>query len=135
MSDGVTMEFKVHLGHGRSGSKVIKRGSKPLDAPAGPGTVPRIAKLMALAIRFEELVRTGEVRDFAEIAELGHVTRARVSQIVNLLNLAPDLQEEVLFLPAVAGDRSTMTERRVREIAGEADWERQRNLWRCARDA
>src|SRR3712207_3152134 len=34
-----------------------------------------------------------------KVARLGHVTRARVTQIMNLLNLAPDIQEAILFLP------------------------------------
>ena len=63
------------------------------------GRVPRISRLMALAIRFEQLVRDGTVRDYAELARLGHVSRARIAQITNLLNLAPDIQDEILSLP------------------------------------
>jgi hypothetical protein len=59
---------------------------------------PRVARLMALAIRCEGLVREGTVRDYAELARLGQVTRARMTQIMNLLWLAPDLQERLLFL-------------------------------------
>ena len=55
------------------------------------------ARLMALAIRFEHLVRTGRVASYAVLARLGQVTRARISQIANLLHLAPDIQEELLF--------------------------------------
>ena len=130
MNDGVTIDFKVHFTTGRTGARVMNAGerSAPADLPAG--CVPRISKLMALAIRFEELVRSGEVADFADIAELGHVTRARVSQIVNLLNLAPDIQEAILFLPRVAGERDAVPERKVRAIAAEPDWARQRESWR-----
>ncbi len=46
-----------------------------------------IAKLMALAIRFEQMAWGGEVADYAELARLRHVTRARMTQIMNLLNL------------------------------------------------
>jgi hypothetical protein len=84
---------------------------------------------MALAIRFDDLVRSGELRDFAEIAELGRVTRARVSQIVNLQNLAPEIQEEILFLPPVQGERDTVSEREVRAIAAEPSWTAQRQRW------
>src|SRR5215469_10236219 len=59
---------------------------------------PRVACLLALAHRFEQLVRTGAVEDYAEISRLGGVSRARVSQIVNLLALAPSIQEQILFL-------------------------------------
>src|SRR5665213_52582 len=61
--------------------------------------IPRIARLMALAIRLEELVKDETVQSYAELAQLGHVTRARMTQIMKLLQLAPDLQEQLLFLP------------------------------------
>ena len=129
MSDGVTLEFKVHFTTGDCGKRVLHAGDEPEPVAVPPGRVPRIAKLMALAIRFEDLVRSGEMADFAEIAQLGQVTRARVSQIVNLLNLAPDIQEALLFHPPVAGDRDAISERTVRAIAAEADWGVQREMW------
>lgn len=54
---------------------------------------PRLARLMALAIKFDGLVRQGVVRDYADLARLGYVSRARITQIMNLLHLAPDIQE------------------------------------------
>ncbi len=62
---------------------------------------------MALAIRFERLIQAGEVADYAELARLGHVTRARITQIMNLRLLAPDIQERLLFLPRIEGGRET----------------------------
>ncbi|QYK49193.1 MAG: hypothetical protein KF838_04905 [Phycisphaeraceae bacterium] len=129
MSEGITMSFKVHFTRGQTGQRLMHEGTKPPPAPVAGGRVPRISRLMALAIRFDELVRRGAVTDFAEIAELGQVTRARVSQIVNLLNLDPTLQEALLFLPLVAGERETVSERDVRAIAAEPDWGRQREMW------
>jgi hypothetical protein len=130
MTDGVTLDFTVHFTSGRAGQRVMHAGAKPPPPAVPEGRIPRIAKLMALAIRFEDLVRRGEVADFAELAELGQVTRARVSQIVNLLNLAPDIQEEILLLAPVAGDRDAVSERELRSIAAEPGWDRQRQLWR-----
>lgn len=129
MSDGVTLDFKVHFTTGRSGTRVLHAGERATPPEVPAGRVPRISRLMALAIRFDGLVRSGEVADFADIAELCQVTRARVSQIVNLLNLAPDIQEAILFLPPVAGEREAVSEREVRAIAGEANWGRQREAW------
>jgi hypothetical protein len=126
---GVTVEYAVHFARGPRGQLELQQGEAPPEPDADAGAVPRIARLMALAIRFDGLVRRGEVADFAEIAALGHVTRARISQIVNLLNLAPDIQEAILFLPRVAGVRDAVTEREVRAIAGEVCWERQRAMW------
>jgi hypothetical protein len=135
MSDGVKLDFSVHFTTGRTGQRILHAGAKPLPMPMSLGRLPRISRLMALAIRFDSLVRLGEMADFAEIAALGQVTRARVSQIVNLLNLATDIQEEILYLPPVAGDRDAISEREVRSIAGEPDWGRQRERWRDVRRA
>ena len=55
----------------------------------------------SLAIKFQDMVGRGEVRDYADLARLGYVTRARMTQLMNLLNLAPDIQEDILFLPGV----------------------------------
>jgi hypothetical protein len=88
----------------------------------------RIACLLALAYRFEGMVRSGVVKDYAELARLGHVTRARVTQIMNLLNLAPEIQEYLLELPC--GDGREITERDLRSIAAEVRWDRQRDLFR-----
>jgi hypothetical protein len=82
---------------------------------------------MALAIKFDEMVARGEVRDYAELARIGHVTRARLTQIANLSLLAPDLQEQIL-LNEVRGCR--LLERQVRSIIAEVDWGRQRQSWR-----
>lgn len=129
MSEGVTIEIPIHFDSGQGGQRLLRAGAAPPRAAAPEGRPPRLARLMALAIRFDELVRTGEIEDFAAIAELGHVTRARVSQITNLLNLAPDIQEAILFLPPVRGDRDGVSEREARAIAAEADWATQREGW------
>ena len=94
-----------------------------------PGNVPRVARLMALAIHFDGLLCRGEVADFATLARLGQVTRARMSQIMDLLHLAPDIQEALLFLPRTQNGRDAVTEHDLRPIAAEADWERQRESW------
>jgi hypothetical protein len=65
--------------------------------------IPRIARLMALAIKFQDMINRGEVRDYADLARLGYVTRARITQIMNLLLLAPDIQEEIMGLGGVPG--------------------------------
>ncbi len=127
---GWKVDFKLHFKEGRHRKKKIRNGDAPADStPVAPGTIPRISKLMALAIHFEKLVQEGLVADYAELARLGHVTRARISQIVNLLNLAPDIQEEILFLPRVLEGKEPITEHQVREIAREADWKHQKILF------
>jgi len=64
------------------------------------------------------------------MARLGHVTRARVTQIMNLLNLAPDIQEELLFLPRTVKGHDPIRERHIRPIAASLDWRKQRRMWK-----
>lgn len=125
------IQFKVHFQATRRGKKKVVVGAKPTSAAAPLGNLTRVTRLMALAIRFEQLIRDGEVRDLADIARLGHVTRARVTQIMNLLHLAPDIQEAILFLPRVEEGRDPLTERDLRPIAALPDWRKQRTQWRA----
>ena len=95
----------------------------------GKGNIPRVAKLLALAIRFERLVKRGDIQDYADLARLGYVTRARITQIMNLLNLAPDIQEEILFLPNTMKGRDPILEKDLRPVAAVPHWSRQRKMW------
>ncbi|MCX5674890.1 MAG: hypothetical protein NTX87_07765, partial [Planctomycetota bacterium] len=76
------------------------------------------------------LVRDGAVRDYADLARLGNVSRARLTQIMNLLHLAPDIQEAILFLPRTDRGFDPISERQIRRVTAEPDWRRQRRLWR-----
>jgi hypothetical protein len=83
-----------------------------------------------LALRFDQLIRAGVVADYATLAKLGHVSRARISQIMNLLLLAPDIQEALLFLPRTERGRDPIHLRQLQPLAAILDWEQQRSLWR-----
>ena len=100
-------------------------------APVPLGRVPRVARLLALALRLEQLVQTGVIANYAELARLGHVSRARVTQILNLRWLAPDLQEAVLFLPRTVRGRDPIPLRQLQRVAAELDWKHQRRLWQA----
>ncbi len=84
---------------------------------------------MALAIRFDQLLREGKVADQSELARLGHVTQPRMTQIMNLNHLAPDIQELILHLPPVAEGRDPVTERDLRPITRMVNWRGQRAMW------
>ena len=104
-------------------------GPVPTACEHPKGRLPRIARYMALAIYYEDLIRKGHVHDYAEIATLGHVTRARVTQIMNLRLLAPDIQERLILLERVVECRDSFSLRRFQSIALEADWRTQRKHW------
>jgi hypothetical protein len=129
MSMTMTIEVPVFFQPvGRSGRKALRPVE---DKPALPaGRVPRVARLMALALRLDELVRTGQVASYSELASLGHVTRARICQILNLLHLAPDIQEALLFLPPTQRGRDAIILADLMPIAACIDWRKQRRLWR-----
>lgn len=130
-----TIECHVHFGRrGRGCRKELRTGQEPPAPTCEPGRLPRVARLMALAIRFDQLIRDGVVADYAELAQLGHVTRARISQIMNLLNLAPDLQEQILFLPHTAHGRDPIHLAQLQPIASTPDWSKQRRRWRALQE-
>ncbi len=118
---------QVHFKVGRSGARSLRVG--PAKPAPKPGRIPRATRLMALAIRMEGLIERGAVTTQAELAVVGHVTRARVTQILNLLHLAPDIQEALLDLPPVVQGREPISERQMRPIAAEIDWGVQRAMW------
>lgn len=127
----ITTRSTIHFRRARRGRKELRRGEAPPTPPPPVfGRVPRIARLMALAIRMQRLIEAGEIRDYAELARLGHVTRARMTQIMNLLNLAPDIQEDILFLPPVESGRDPIRELQLRPITLVPDWRKQRRMWR-----
>ncbi len=126
----ITVKRKVHFVRRDRGRKTIADQPRPTEQ-AEPGRIPRISRLMALAIHFDRLIREGKVTDLSEIARLAHVTQPRMTQIMNLNHLAPDIQEELLFLPRVTNGRDAIHERMLRPIAAEISLRRQRQLWRA----
>jgi hypothetical protein len=109
------------------------RGSSQLPT-AGPhssrhyGRLPRITQVLALAIHFEEIIARGDAKDYADIARLSCLSRERVSQIVRLVYLAPDIQVELLYLPP-SSQRFPISETSVRKIASLLCWTDQRREW------
>ncbi|MBZ5592781.1 MAG: hypothetical protein LAP39_11130 [Acidobacteriia bacterium] len=119
----VEIQFRLHA----TGRPPGKTG--PLDAPAsGNGRLPRVTQVMALAIQFQDMIQRGEARDYADLARLGCLTRERMSQIMELVWLAPDIQQEILYLPPTGG-RYPISEAAVRRIANSLSWPDQRREW------
>jgi hypothetical protein len=127
MTKGLTVTKQVHFRTAKRGRKVIAEGAEAKVPDLG--RVPHVSRLMALAIHMDDLVRRGEVTDCAELARLAHVTRARMTQITNLLHLAPEIQEALLYLPRSRGGRDAITERQLRPVVAVPDWRKQRWMW------
>jgi len=130
MTTPSTIECTVHFRRRGLGARKELHADPERPVPSEqPERVPRLARLMALALRFETLVRSGEIEDYAALARLGHVSRARISQIMNLLQLAPDIQEKILFLRRTERGHERPHLRQLQPIAAVWDWQRQRRLW------
>lgn len=125
-ADGMSVQVEVSL-PGRQRARQVPKQAQPSPvAPRPtPPRIPRITRLMALAIKFQDMVDRGEVRDYADLARLGYVTRARVTQIMNLLLLAPDIQEMLIF----SGCEHKLSERRIRAAIKQTRWASQRALF------
>ena len=93
------------------------------DAPASRPA--RVAVTLAMAHRIRQGILAGEIQDQADAARRLGLTRARLSQILDLTNLAPDLQEEILFLEVIDG-RESLRERALRVALRTASWDEQR---------
>lgn len=133
LETGVTQKHTLKFIREHNARRAVQQVHEDGKPPAEPGRVPRVTRLMALAIRFEYLLQKGAVRDQTELAELGHVTRARVTQIMNLLYLAPDIQQELLFMPRITNGKDSITERHIRSVVSSLDWAAQRSRWRVLR--
>jgi hypothetical protein len=131
MNPNLTVTRDFHITRRERGQKQL-HGGKTSDEPRGK--IPRIARLMALAIHCDELIQNGDLADQSELARFGQVTTARTTQILTLLALAPDIQEAILFLPRTTKGRDAIKETDVRRITTVLDWRKQRRLWATLRD-
>ena len=127
---GFEVEITIPARHSRRARDVEERLGpvEPVPAPKPDPRIPRITRLMALAIKLQEMIDRGEIQDYVDIARLGYITRARATQIMNLTLLAPEIQEALLFANENDGMCKT-TEHDLRKLARIAKWVDQRRLW------
>ena len=117
---GFRVEIPVRIRRGRR----AQRAMAAEDAPQHQEPPPRIALLLALAHKWETMIRRGEIRDYTQIARPTGLTRGRIAQICGLVLLAPDLQEAIL-----APHCNTLPTHTLRQIAGRTNWGEQRSKW------
>jgi len=109
---------------------------RPSDVPPPRnGRLPRVTQVMALAIQFQDMIQRGEARDYADLARLGCLTRERMSQIMELVWLAPDIQQEILEFPPSGAARFPISEVAVRKIASPLSWNEQRDAWQTLKNS
>ena len=84
-------------------------------SPRQPRT-PRVAALLRKALSWEAQLESGDIANQAAIAAREGVTRARVTQVLGMLRLAPEIQEQILGMPASVR-RPHVTERALRSIS------------------
>ncbi len=106
---GIAIQCKVRFGKG------LKRSPSAGDSKR----VPRVTRMLALAYHIDRLIDSGEVKDYAEAARIFGVTRGRMTQVMNLLNLSARIQELLL-----SGELH-VSERLLRELGRDPNWERQ----------
>ena len=127
-ADGLVVRAKLvreRRAHGRVEFSVHGASApapEPVRRPA------RIAQMLALAHHIERSIEAGTYVDRAHAAKSLAITRARVTQLCDLLVLAPDIQEELLFLESVDGVEPT-SERALRAITRMLSWREQRAAW------
>ena len=127
----LSVEYKVAFGNGSRKAK----GEKKPAAPKPPtNKLPRITRLLTLAHHLQDLMDQGIVQDYADIARLSGLTRARVSQIMNLTLLAPQIQEELLFATPGEVLSTHSKEYAVRMALKTPVWEEQINVWETVID-
>jgi hypothetical protein len=120
--DEITFTLQPSPMRRRSGNRTTS------SLPLGPA-LPRISRLMALAIKLDGMLADHADLDCKELARVGNISRTRLTQILNLLQLAPDIQERLLWLPAAVKGRDPITEKQIRKLCGLYAWERQRQAF------
>jgi hypothetical protein len=124
MSNGATFEIQFQLR-----PKPRPAGEVAQSEPRSSGRLPQITRVLSLAIHFDEMIRTGDAKDYADIARQTCLCRERVSQIARLNYLAPEIQMELLYLPPVPTGRYPINETTARSIANLPFWGDQRREW------
>jgi len=125
MTAGVPLEIRFSL-------RTKLRPREPTEqALSARGRLPRITQVLALAIHLEEMIRRGEAKDYADLARFSCLSRERISQIVRLNYLAPDIQVELLYLSPTTSGRFPISETALRKIANLLSWVDQRREWKA----
>ena len=112
---GITVRYRASFRTARRGER--EEPEEPVDA--GPGWA---ARMLSLAHHLDRQIRSGALKNHADAARHLGITEGRISQLMNLLLLSPQIQEGLLL------GRLHCGERRLREAASVAEWRQQEAL-------
>jgi hypothetical protein len=105
------------------------------EAPPEPPARPlRAARMLAVAHALAGLLAKTGGPPRGELAKALDMSEARLSQLLDLVLLAPDLQEELLFLEVAPG-RDPIPERALRHVVRALDWKEQRRRFAHLRES
>lgn len=124
-----SIKMKVHFAAGQRGHRVLRKGKQPKHSKST--RLPRITRLMALAIKYESLLEKGLVHTHQELADLAGVERSQISTILRFRLLAADIQEWLLNLPETEKGNDPVGMIELRSIAATPSWEKQRDQLHC----
>lgn len=127
LRDGTVLEYIL--------PRPPRGGRRHEDGPGPSVRVARVVRILAVATKLKRLLADGVADSYRELAQLGHISCARLSQIMLLTELAPSIQEELLFLPGTVLGRDRIHENQLRRIAQTVDWDEQRRRFRSVMDA
>ena len=125
----MSIKIDVHFAPGASGHRILRKGKQPCHSKSTH--LPRVTRLMALAIKFEHLMTEGAVKNHKELAMLAGVERSQISTILRFRLLAPDIQEWLLNLPETDKGKDPVGMMDLRTIASIPSWEKQRKELEC----
>ncbi len=110
------MKIKVKL-EAKVENRPKESRSTLTEGPTRPTT--RLARMLVLAHLIERKANAGKLKDYAEMARILGVSRARMAQIMKLLSLSPVIQEQILR------GKGALTERRLRSVLQQVSWDKQ----------
>jgi len=114
--------FEGNLHRARRGQLV---GGSPTALPEPLRRPARVAVMLALAHKLQQAIDRGALRDRAQVAARLGLTRSRVTQLLDLILLAPDIQDQILFAESVNGVEP-LSERQLRRLVRDDFWPAQR---------
>ena len=112
----------------RDGHRFRFTQQPPAPTPEPVRRPAHVARMLAFAHRLQAAIDRGDYRDRADLARSLGLSRARVTQLLDLTLLAPDIQEHIFFSEAIDG-AEPISERSLRRLTHRGIWTDQRVCW------